>query len=153
MSSTYEHVDLGFNFRMTPLEAALGIAQLRKIDHFMKVREKIAQRYLSHLGKILSFPTIMPYVTKLSWGTFLVLANSKDKRDNLVKHLFAKGIEARVMWKPVHLQQYHRRFAKSRYPIAEMIFRRVVSLPIGNGMSPEATDYTISTIKNFLEQT
>lgn len=152
MSSTYEHIDMGFNFRLAPFEAAFGISQLRKINQFIERRVAIANHYILSLSNTVQFQKIMPYVTKFSWGAFLILINSKSRRDELLHYLALKGIEARVMWKPIHLQPYHRSFVSGRFPFAEDIFNRVISLPIGNGMSLDSADYVAESVKTFLQQ-
>jgi len=153
MSATYDHVELGFNFRMAPFEAAFGISQLESINRFIKKRQAIAGKYLSGLEGLLEFQKIMPYVTDFSWGAFLALLQSPVERDRLLEQLQGRGIEARVMWKPVHLQQYHSFLSQGDYPMAEQIFGRVLSLPIGNGMSMHSVDYVVDTINELLGQT
>ena len=153
MTSGYEHTELGFNFRMTPFEAAFGISQLKKIDSFIERRNAIANRYSSGLDKLLKHQESKSYVTQHAWGAFLTLVDTSISRDSLLQYLFEKGIEARVMWKPVHLQDYHKFLATIRYPVAEDIFHRVLSLPIGNGMSSDAVDYVINSANYYLEQT
>lgn len=153
MSGTYDHVKFGFNFRMTPFEAAIGISQLKKLGNMIERRRAIAQKYLNGLQSVTYQKVMMPYVTKFSWGAVLILLPSKQERDALLLHMMEKGIEGRVMWKPVHMQTYYETSVDRRhYPNAEYIFDRVLSLPIGNGMPISDTDYVVSTINSFLNK-
>jgi len=148
MAERYEHIFIGFNYRMTDLNAAIGIAQLKKLDSFLEHRSRIAAKYMSELKDLARFQHVPPFVTKHPWMFFPILVENRDK---LREHLARRGIDTRVCWKPVHMQPYHRRFFKGeKYPNAEEIYRHVICIPIGNGISMDQVEYVITCIKEVL---
>jgi len=148
MSSTYEHVSFGFNFRLTPLEAALGISQFKKIEKYIKIRKSIANVYCSKLKTILKFQKILPHITDFSWGAVLALVDSNENRNNLIKSLAEKGIETRILWKPVHMQKFFNSLRET-LPISEQIFNHVISLPLGNAMSVDEAEIVSESIEEI----
>ena len=149
MVEKYEHVFLGFNYRMMDLNAAIGIAQLKKLDRFLEHRARIANEYISKLRDLVDFQRVPSYVTRHPWMFFPILTES---RNELREYLSEKGISTRVCWKPVHMQPYHRDFFKEeRYPNAESIYQRVLCIPIGNNISMEQVRYVIKCIREAVK--
>ena len=143
-----EHVYLGFNYRMTDIQAAIGIAQLRKLDKFLEHRAEIASRYMEALRGLVEFQRMPDYVTRHPWMFFPVLV---EERDKVRQALHEEGVDTRVCWKPVHMQPYHRRFFEGEsYPNAEEIYERVLCIPIGNGISLNQIQYVIERMREVL---
>lgn len=130
----YWHEVVGFNYRMTNLQAALGVAQLKKIDHLINKKTQIATEYKKLLKKELPDVTLapeMPWAKTVYW-LYSVLVK-KNLRDKAIEHLRTKGIEARPFFHPVHtLPPYRRGLA---LPIAEDLSARGLNLPSGSRIS------------------
>ena len=146
----YVHVELGLNFRPTDIQSAIGLAQLKKADHYIELRDRIAKRYMHALGDHLTFQRVPPYATRPTWMILMVLAASKAERDALNAHLNQHGVDTRIPWPPIHRQPYFRaRFGAVDCPVADRTFDRALSLPIGNAMTEEDVDYVIETVRAY----
>ena len=126
----YEHREVGYNYRLSNILAALGLAQLDRLPAILKKRRANFEWYARHFrGDLLA-----PAPGANHWLTVAVL-DSRRARDGLLRRLDAAGIEARPVWKPLHLQPV---FAKCRVfggEVAEALFERGVCLPSGTGLS------------------
>lgn len=149
----YIHVELGLNFRPTDIQSAIGSAQLRKAEHYLDLRDKIAKMYMKDLGHWLSFQKVPSYVDKPTWMIFMVLAKDKATRDAYNAYLNAHGVDTRIPWPPVHRQPYFvQRFGDHPCPVADGTFDRALSLPIGNAMTEDDVRYVIEVSKAFFEK-
>ena len=125
----YEHKEVGYNYRLSNILAALGLAQLGRLPAILKKREANFKWYAKNWKGDLLAPT--PGANH--WLTVALLA-SRRERDKLLRHFEAANIEARPVWKPLHLQPV---FAKCRVfggEVAEALFERGVCLPSGTGL-------------------
>ncbi len=146
----YVHVELGLNFRPTDIQSAIGSAQLRKADHYLELRDKIAKMYMGDLGKWLTFQHVPEYATRPTWMIFMVLAKNKAERDALNAHLNTHGVDTRIPWPPIHRQPYFQaRFGEVHCPVADVTFDRALSLPIGNAMTEDDVRYVIDVTRGF----
>ncbi|HZY92457.1 MAG TPA: DegT/DnrJ/EryC1/StrS family aminotransferase [Thermoplasmata archaeon] len=149
----YVHVELGLNFRPTDIQSAIGLAQLKKADHYIALRDKIAKLYMGALGRWLTFQKVPSYATRPTWMIFMVLAKTKEERDKLNQHLNAHGVDTRIPWPPINRQPYFRaRFGDVPCPVADATFDRALSLPIGNAMTEDDVHYVIETVRAFYEK-
>lgn len=133
----YEMIELGFNYRLTDFQCALGISQLKKLPHWIARRNYIAQEYLNFLKE---FPEIAPLANKShnynAYHLFAILLQSEklqNQRDFLFKALRAEGIGVNVHYSPVYLHPYYQcnlKYSGGICPEAEKIFPRLLSLPI-----------------------
>jgi dTDP-4-amino-4,6-dideoxygalactose transaminase len=148
----YIHVALGLNFRPTDLHSAIGVVQLRKADQFLRLRDEIARAYQESLHRYLDFQSVPEFVTRPTWMIFLTLCRDKAERDAYVQWLNAHGVDTRIPWPPVHAQPYYvSRFGPATFPTADAAYSRVLSLPIGNGMSLEQVRNVIDCSTSFFE--
>lgn len=146
----YEQHDLGYNYRLCDIQAALGISQLRKLDSFMTARRARANRYSDLLKEI---PLKLPVKTDASsWHLFA--ARIDRERTNLTRralfdYLRAHAIEAHVHYIPIHTQPYYRGlgFNPGDFPKAEAYYDTCLSLPIYPQMTDDEQDYVAETIK------
>lgn len=140
----YEMQDLGFNHRLSDLQAALGSAQLEHLGAFIARRRAIAQRYMASLADIdgLTLPTVRPGADS-GWHLFVVRV-AADRRRAFFDRLRALGLGVQVHYIPVHLQPYYRRFGlgPGDFPIAEAFYAGAVSLPI----FPRMTDAQVASV-------
>jgi pyridoxal phosphate-dependent aminotransferase EpsN len=146
----YEHVEIGFNYRMSNILAALGRAQLESLPERVATRRGIRDRYASLLGDVpgLSFMPEAPYGTTNAWLTCMLVdpdAFGAD-RETVRLALEAEDIEARPLWTPMHLQPIfvaHHAFGGD---VSARLFERGLCLPSGSSLSEEDQDRVVATI-------
>ena len=141
----YEHVRVGLNFRMTELQAALGLVQLKKLPKFLRKRQEIAKIYKEELSKYGSFQRV-PKGVKHPYFLFGILVKPK-KRDKLCARMLSEGVQVKVTWKPVHLQKPYRNLTMKEFPAAEFLYKRIISLPIHNNLTEEDAKEVVSIFK------
>ena len=146
----YEQHDLGFNYRMTDIQAALGTSQLRRLASFIARRRAIASRYLEQLADVeaLTLPAVRPDVEP-GWHLFVVRVAAAARRRAFFDRLREMGLGVQVHYIPVHHHPYYRRlgFAPGTLPIAEDFSARAVSLPIFPQMSADEVDRVIAAVR------
>ena len=146
----YEQHDLGFNYRLTDLHAALGTSQLRRLGAFLARRRAIADRYLEQLGDLdmLTLPEVRQDVEP-GWHLFVVRVAEASRRRPFFDRLREHGLGVQVHYIPVHHHPYYRRlgFAPGTCPIAEDYSARAISLPIFPQMSDDEVDRVISAVR------
>jgi UDP-4-amino-4,6-dideoxy-N-acetyl-beta-L-altrosamine transaminase len=149
----YEMQDLGFNYRITDLQAALGSAQLDKVEAFKKRRAEIVDRYNAGLSDLSWLKT--PVEDKGNACFHLYVAQIDfDKigksRAEMMEVLKSKNIGTQVHYIPVHTQPYYQKtfgYAWGDYPAAEAYYKRALSLPLYPKMRGEEVDHVISSIR------
>ncbi|MDD5093858.1 MAG: DegT/DnrJ/EryC1/StrS family aminotransferase [Dehalococcoidia bacterium] len=137
-SKRYWHDRVGFNYRMTNMQAAVGVAQLKKLDHFIEKKREIATTYNSLLASVggLSLPPEMPWAKNVYWMySVLVGSLGGSQRNELIGRLGQSEIESRPFFYPVHLMPPYDN--RRRFSVAEGLSRRGINLPSGNKLSKE----------------
>jgi UDP-4-amino-4,6-dideoxy-N-acetyl-beta-L-altrosamine transaminase len=151
----YQQIDLGFNYRLTDVHAALGLSQMRRIDEFVARRRVLADRY----DRLLSdFPVILaPRDTKANSAWHLYVVQIDTQRTNKSrKEVFDAMRRAQILvnvhYIPVHLQPYYRRlgFGPGDYPAAEAYYENVITLPLYAAMTDEQQDRVIAALREAL---
>ena len=151
----YEQQMLGFNYRITDFQCALGLSQLRKIDDFIDKRRKIVDFYNNELLKIkeIKLPLEKEYV-KSSWHIYcLRVKNTKDRID-LFEKLRSSGLGVQVHYIPVHLQPYYKKvlgYKKNDFPKAEKYYESEITLPIYPKLLKKELKYIVSKVKEYFE--
>ena len=151
----YQQVDLGFNYRMTDMQAALGLSQMQRIDAFIKRRRAIARRYDEALAAL---PRGLPGRSALAdsaWHLYVIqvdAARCGKSRKTVFDHLRSAGIQVNVHYIPVHLQPYYRRlgFRSGQFPVAEHYYSQAISLPLYAGLSEAQQTRVIDEVANAL---
>lgn len=146
----YEMQELGFNYRLTDIQCALGIAQMSKIDKFISRRRQIAARYTEALKDVqeLVLPTVRPGVEP-AWHLFMLrIRGDKSLRRPFFENLREKGLGVQVHYVPVYLHPYYQDlgFKRGLCPIAEDFYERSVSVPIFPMMSDDDVDSSVERI-------
>jgi len=150
----YHHIVLGYNYRMTDIQAALGISQLKRVESTMADKERVARLYneaLHPLKRLVSTPYLPDYVTRHSWYMYAVSLASEIDRDGVVPKLADKGIETRLSFPPVHIQPYYvKRFGYSPqdYPQSYQAWSRLLDLPV----SPQLTSDEVRRVVTLLQE-
>jgi pyridoxal phosphate-dependent aminotransferase EpsN len=146
----YEHVEVGFNYRMSNLLAALGRAQLESLPERVATRRRIRDRYVELLGDVPGI-TFMPeaaYGTTNAWLTCMVVdpdAFGAD-RETIRLALEAEDIEARPLWKPMHLQPIFASHHAFGGGVSARLFERGLCLPTGSSLTEEDQDRVVATV-------
>lgn len=153
-SGYYEMQVIGFNYRITDFQSALGISQLKKIDKFIKRRRDIVNIYNNELFKINSIflPIEKPYV-KSSWHIYYIRLRNSAKRRSIFKKLQEYNIGVQVHYIPVHLQPYYKRnfnYKEGDYPNAEDYYRRTITLPLYPKIKDTDIEYVLSVLRKVL---
>ena len=134
----YEQIELGFNYRMTDIQAALGLSQFKRLDEFIEKRKNIASFYKNELlDEYIKLPIIKDYA-KSSWHLFIIQikTTSLDRKD-IFNQLRSRGIGVNVHYRPIYLNQYYKRlgFKKGLCEVAETYYKNCISIPIHYGMT------------------
>jgi len=155
----YEVTDIGYKYNMTDIQAALGLAQLRKADAMWKKRSGIAARYTQGLlwNDHIITPTVRDYVQS-SWHLYVIklrLETLNIKRDEFMDKLQKKGIGVSVHFIPMHRHPVYRSLYKFNLPEfanAEWLYPRTISLPIFPDMTTDDVDYVIETVNALCQK-
>jgi perosamine synthetase len=156
----YEIHELGYNYRITDLQCALGRSQLKKIDAFIKRRLEIAEHYNGALSRLswLTTPRISDWLSGencsgISWHLYTVqidFATLGMTRSRVMTDLREQGIGTQVLYIPVHLQPWYQKtygYAAGKCPVAESYYTRSLSLPLYPEMKDEDVATVVRTVK------
>lgn len=151
----YEQFDLGFNYRMTELQAALGVSQMKRLHEFVAVRHKLAARYNQLL---LDLPITLPYQLEDTYSGLhlyvirLQLSKIDKTRKQVFEELRERGIGVNVHYIPVHTQPFYKAlgFSKGDFPEAESYYSEAISIPLFHGMTIEQQDKVVDTLTQIL---
>jgi dTDP-4-amino-4,6-dideoxygalactose transaminase len=137
----YEHAEVGFNYRLSNLLAALGRAQLSRLDGFIERRLEINARYRELLGGLdgMEFMPVAPWSGWNGWLT-CVLFDSTIERDQVMHKLEANDIESRPLWKPMHLQPAFANHRAITNGVSDDLFERGLCLPSGTALNDGQVD-------------
>ena len=150
MSAQYEHTAFGLNFRLSGMNAAVGLAQMDRLDGFLRHRDEVMDIYRSGLGEALRFQETPAGVTRVSWGMAMVRADSMEERDRLAAILAEAGVQTRINWKPVHRQPYHGGFLGGDFPVADRVFDTSFTLPLNNAMTLDDAAFVVESARSAI---
>lgn len=151
-SFSYDVVELGFNYRMDEMRAALGLVQLKKLNNNNERRRQLSRLYREKLSDVeeISVP-FSKYNGTPSYHIFPILLSEKIDRKDFIQYLRKKGVQTSIHYPPIHLFSYYKRlFDVNNLPQTEYVGRREVTLPLFPKMKEEDVDYIIETIKRYL---
>ena len=152
---SYEQIELGFNYRMTDMQAALGASQIERLDEFVQRRHALAQRYDALLADL---PLLVPKQDPGGHSAFhlyvirLDLAAIGKTRREVFDQLRQRGIGVNVHYIPVHTQPYYQRmgFQPSDFPVAVQYYDEAISLPLFFGLSHTMQEEVVAAIREVL---
>jgi dTDP-4-amino-4,6-dideoxygalactose transaminase len=150
--SRYHHIMLGYNYRMTDIQASLGCSQIHRLNSVVEMKTKLAAYYDDQITKLCRDITV-PFVKNDRTHTYMfysVCFPSQKRRDRAQIMLEKNGIETRIAFPPIHLQPLYRElfgFTEGYLPITEDIATRTLSLPIYPMMKKTEQDYVVSILK------
>ena len=150
----YEHSEIGYNYRMSNVCAAIGLGQLEVLSKRVEKRRFIFEYYkdkLSHIKQINFLDELKGYVTNRWLTAILFDKDAKINRETVRLHLLKENIESRAVWKPMHLQPVFKNHIVYKNGVGEDLFNRGLCLPSGSNMSEEDLNRVIDSIKNLYE--
>lgn len=149
----YQQFDLGYNYRITDIQCALGCSQMKKLDRFLARRKEIVARYNEAFAECDSI--ITPYQlsdTESGWHLYIVQVKNCDRRQ-VFETMREKGIGVNVHYIPVYMHPYYQEhgYENVHCANAEEIYSHIMSLPLYPGLTSEQQDYVIDTLKSLCE--
>ena len=149
----YEQIDLGLNYRMTELQAALGCSQIKRIENFVLKRNNIAEFYNQEFCNL---PIDLPKIDKNSISSYhlyiiKISSNNEKERLELYSYLKENGLGVNVHYIPVHMQPYYRSlgFSNGDFPEAERYYKSAISIPLHPGLTKSNQNYIVKKLRNF----
>jgi UDP-4-amino-4,6-dideoxy-N-acetyl-beta-L-altrosamine transaminase len=148
----YQQTDLGFNYRMTDIQAALGVSQMKKLDRFIAARRAIAKRYdeaFSECENIITPHQLDGVGT--GWHLYIIQVKGRDRKD-VFDELRREGIGVNVHYIPVYMHPYYqeRGYKDVHCPVAEEVYSHIISLPIFPRLTEEMQDEVIAKVKKAI---
>ena len=154
LPSYYEQVDLGYNYRMSDIHAALGNSQLGRLRKFVLERNKIARIYDSKLNNL---PILLPKNNTLAYSTFhlyiiKILSNNSLKRDEIFNKLREAKYGVNIHYIPIYEHPYYKKigFKKNLFPIAEKFYKSAISIPLYPELEIKHINNIVSIIKSVI---
>jgi len=150
-----EYHELGFNYRMTDIQASIGLVQIRRLDELLRIRVEKANRYDRELGRIggLAVPSVPPYATHTYQSYCLRLTkDARVERDELMARLLRRGIATRRGVMASHLEQVYRdRVGRVALPVTEDASRTTMLIPLFAAMTDDEQTYVIESLREELD--
>jgi UDP-4-amino-4,6-dideoxy-N-acetyl-beta-L-altrosamine transaminase len=148
----YQQIELGYNYRLTDIQAVLGLSQLQRLSRYVEQRHAIAQRYGSRLAGL---PLVLPYQSpdaRSALHLYPVQVADARQRRRVFDGLRAAGVGVNVHYIPVHLQPYYRLrgHVVGECPHAEAYYERAVSLPMFAALNEVQQEHVVSTLGELL---
>ncbi len=150
-----EHSRLGYNYRMDEMSAALGLAQLGRIEELLAKRERVAGWYSERLKDLewVQVPYIDPSITRMSWFVYVVRLLPEINRNAVITALQDQGIPSRPYFTPIHLQPFYvKRFGYRRgdFPVTEKLGDTCLGLPFSSVMTEDQVDFVCEQLRAVL---
>lgn len=150
----YEQIALGYNYRMTDLQAALGCSQLTRVDEFVTKRNQLANRYHAKLSDLKVDLPETPEHTLSACHLYVLKLQGDDsvQRRKVYDHLRSKGIGVNVHYIPIHLQPFYRQlgFSPGDFPEAERYYRNAISIPLHPNLAEDDQDMVVDSIRELI---
>lgn len=153
------HERLGYNFRLSELNAALGVGQMQRLGSIIEKRQRVAAMYISRLVEIkdLIVPTVHE-LTSMSWFVFVVRLASgytRVERDRIIAGMLRHEVGAKDYFPCIHLQPFYREkfgYSPGDFPISESVSTRTIALPFYNDLSEQDIDFVARTLQLMIER-
>ncbi len=147
------HERLGYNYRLSELHSAIGIAQMERLSEILKKRNAIAEYYNKKLENVnwITLPFIDSNVTFMSWFVYVIRVN-KSIRDNFMNYLISNDIGCKPYFTPIHTQPYYAEmfgFKCGDFPITDSVADECVAIPFYTTMTIDEINYVVEVIKNY----
>jgi dTDP-4-amino-4,6-dideoxygalactose transaminase len=145
------HSRLGYNYRLSELNAAVGMVQLKRIESLLRGRERVAKEYSQQLKKVEGVSTLPMALTttRMSWFIYPVRFSEGINRDRVLALLAEHGIPSRPYFGPIHLQPFYRKkfgYKQGDFPVSERAGNSILALPFHTDMKPEEVALVCDTL-------
>jgi len=152
----YQQVDLGFNYRMTELQAALGVSQMQRLDAFVAKRHSLQDRYHSFLKDL---PIVLPFQDQDNYSALhlypiqIKLEEVTKDREQIFNELRKESVGVNVHYIPIHTQPHYLKFGfkDGDFPNSESYYSRTISIPLFHAMTVEQQDNVLDALKRVLQ--
>ena len=146
------HTRLGYNYRMDEMSAALGLAQLQRIEELLEKRAQVAAWYNERIDEIpgLEKPYIAPTTTRMSWFVYVIRCDDGIDRNNLIEYLKEQGVPSRAYFTPIHLQPFYQQqfgWRRGDLPNTEKAGDTFLALPFSGVMTEEQVGYVCEKLR------
>jgi perosamine synthetase len=152
-SVEYVHGEIGYNYRLTNLLAAMGCAQMEQLDLFVEAKRQIARRYRKTLAAIpgIRLPEEADWAFNTFWMYTVLIDEKKSRLDSrkLLRELAAKQIQTRPLWQPLHRSPAHDASSSPPCPQADTLYRQAISLPCSVGLTHDAQARVTDALVNL----
>ena len=151
----YEQIQLGFNYRMTDIQAALGVSQMRRLPEFIETRNRIANKYNALLDEC---PIQLPYLAPNCYSSFhlyiIRIDSIKNNHKEFFENMRSSGIGINLHYIPVYRQPYYggMGFSPSDFPESENYYAQAISLPIFSGLTDTQQEQVVKAVNYSLEK-
>ena len=158
------HERLGFNYRMDEMSAALGWAQMQRIEEIIEKRQHVADMYNERLSKIpgIWLPRIAPEVTRMSWFVYVIRVGTEEPnperqseiRNHVMEVLQKNEVGCRPYFTPIHLQPFYKDmfgFKEGDFPVTEKAGRTSIAIPFHNNLTREEVEYVAQVLEEAIK--
>jgi dTDP-4-amino-4,6-dideoxygalactose transaminase len=151
------HTRLGYNYRLDEMSAALGLAQLRRIEELLAKRAQVAGWYSQGLAneELIERPYLAPTTTRMSWFVYVVRVKPPADRDEVMRVLEGAGVPSRPYFTPIHLQPFYREkfgYQPGDFPVTEFLGNTCLALPFSGVMTEDQVDYVCQQLRDSVSQ-
>ena len=151
------HTRLGYNYRLSEINCALGLAQMQRVDEILAKRERVAGYYLDRLADVpaVRMQKILPEC-KISWFVMVVRLQddyAREDRDRILQELQSRGIGCSNYFPPIHLQPFYQEklgFRPGDFPVCEALADRTIALPFHGQLTEAEIDRVCEAFRNLL---
>ena len=146
----YTHDEIGYNYRMTNLQAALGVAQLEQLEHFIQIKTENFKKYqnsLAHDG--IHLLTYRDNIRSNHWFYALDTAGLCLDRDSLIAYLASKGIQTRPVWGLIHEQKPYNNKEVYKIEKAKVFWQKVINIPCSTSLTKSDIEYVTNVLKQI----
>jgi perosamine synthetase len=151
------HDQLGFNYRLNELSAALGVSQLSRIDALLERRAAVAARYSERLSAVTGVQALqrVEETSRMSWFVYVVRFDSSLCRDDIASRMVARGIPTRNYFPSIHLQPFYREkfgFREGQFPVSERVSSSTLALPFHAGLSDDEIERVCAALSASIDE-
>ena len=155
VTEKYDHDEVGYNYRITNVEAAVGCAQMERLSEFIEKKRNIRKKYnqaFDGIAGISLFPE-EEWAISAAWFSGIVINDADPGAMDEIRHALRKeNIEARPFWKPIHLQAPYRHAIFGKLDYTDYIWSRILTLPCSTGLTESDQEYVINSLMSMLKQ-
>lgn len=151
----YHHVILGYNYRMTNVQGAIGKEQLKRLDRVIREKQKLAERYNKAFRSFrnVSVPYVPSYITQHAWYMYTISVNS-GSRDRIVGELTKRNIQTRLSFPPIHTQPLYKKlygYTDRSLPHSFESWSKLINIPIWVGMGEKRQNFVVDSLRDLCE--